>query len=257
MITSGFTKKGRNSLKILGALTIWNHCNHCVFDVANPNLVEALILASEKGCEWMIVGARGSLTCCPPLQENNIHSSVFLYSSVLRNITVLYSSVSQPTKLSKTDELTWQGLRGAPRYIRRLIGINLYAMGTPPSKSFLSFLDSCINSRIDKLGVSFGTDVKQEVRNIKRLEASMLEQDIDQTHREASCLIESENDISDDDSDFDINQQTIQHLIGDIANDILGDVRSPLNDFKPGSKKNKAGSRKKKKNKKSVAQNRH
>jgi hypothetical protein len=125
-------------------------------------------------------------------------------------------------------------------------------MGTPPSKSFLSFLDSCINSRIDKLGVSFGTDVKQEVRNIKRLEASRLEQDIDQTHREACCLIESENDI-----DFDINQQTIQHLIGDIANDILGDVRSHLNDFKPGSKKNKAGSRKKKKNKKSVAQNRH
>jgi hypothetical protein len=57
MITSGFTKKGRNSLKILWALTIWNHCNRCVFDVANPNLVEALILASEKGCEWMIVGA--------------------------------------------------------------------------------------------------------------------------------------------------------------------------------------------------------
>jgi hypothetical protein len=36
---------------------------------------------------------------------------------------------------------------------------NLYATGMPP-KSFLPFSDSCINSRIDKLGVSFGSDVK-------------------------------------------------------------------------------------------------
>jgi hypothetical protein len=82
---------------------------------------------------------------------------------------------------------------------------NLDATSTPPSKSFLSFSDSCIKSRIDKLRVSFGIDVKQGVRNIKRLQASRLEQDIDQTHKETSRLIESENDISDNDSDFDIN----------------------------------------------------
>jgi hypothetical protein len=83
---------------------------------------------------------------------------------------------------------------------------NLDALGTPLSKSFLSFSDSCINSRIDKLGVSFGSNVKQGIRNIKRLEADRLEHDNDQAHRETSPHIESENDISDDDSDFGIDQ---------------------------------------------------
>jgi hypothetical protein len=133
----------------------------------------------------------------------------------------------------------------------------LDALGTPLSKSFLLFSDSCINARIDKLGVSFGSNVKQGVRNIKRLEADRLEHDNDQAHRETSPHIETKNDISDDDSDFGIDQQAIQHLVGDIANDILDDAGSPLTDFKPGSKKNKVGSRKTKKSKKLVYHNRH
>jgi hypothetical protein len=134
---------------------------------------------------------------------------------------------------------------------------NLDAPGTPHSKPVLSFSDSCINSRIDKLGVSFGSDVKQCIRNIKRLEADRLEQDADQTHKQRSPCIDSENDISEDDSDSGIDQQAIQHIIGDIANDILDDIGSHLTDFKPRSKKNKAGSRKKKKSKKLVYHNKH
>jgi hypothetical protein len=42
--TSGITKEGLNSLIILGAWTIWNHMNKCVFEGASPNMVESLIL---------------------------------------------------------------------------------------------------------------------------------------------------------------------------------------------------------------------
>jgi hypothetical protein len=34
--TSGLTKKGLDSLIILGAWMIWNHRNRCVFNGANP-----------------------------------------------------------------------------------------------------------------------------------------------------------------------------------------------------------------------------
>jgi hypothetical protein len=33
---AGLTKKGFNSLVILGAWTLWKHCNRCVFDGATP-----------------------------------------------------------------------------------------------------------------------------------------------------------------------------------------------------------------------------
>jgi hypothetical protein len=45
LATSGLTRRGLNSLIILGAWTIWNHRNKCVFDGANPSMVEILILA--------------------------------------------------------------------------------------------------------------------------------------------------------------------------------------------------------------------
>jgi hypothetical protein len=40
------------------------------------------------------------------LQENKIHSSSFLYSSVPRNINGLYSLVLKPTNIGVTDERT-------------------------------------------------------------------------------------------------------------------------------------------------------
>jgi hypothetical protein len=65
--TSGLTKKGLNSLTILGAWTIWNHRNQCVFDGANPCMAEALILASEERRLWMMVRARGLSYLTAPL----------------------------------------------------------------------------------------------------------------------------------------------------------------------------------------------
>jgi hypothetical protein len=46
--TSGMSKKGLNSLIILGALAIWNHHNRCVFDHAHPCMVEVLTWVGEE-----------------------------------------------------------------------------------------------------------------------------------------------------------------------------------------------------------------
>jgi hypothetical protein len=51
--------QGINSLIILGAWTIWNHRNGCVFDGAAPNLVGALIAAGKERCLWSMAGALG------------------------------------------------------------------------------------------------------------------------------------------------------------------------------------------------------
>jgi hypothetical protein len=61
MATSGLTQKGLNSIIILRAWTIWNHLNRCVFDGANPNMVEALILAGDERRQWIWTGREGSL----------------------------------------------------------------------------------------------------------------------------------------------------------------------------------------------------
>jgi hypothetical protein len=55
----GLKRQGVNSLIILGAWTIWNHRNSCVFDGAAPNLAKALILAGEERHLWSMAGARG------------------------------------------------------------------------------------------------------------------------------------------------------------------------------------------------------
>jgi hypothetical protein len=38
------------------------------------------------------------------LQENNTYASIFLNSTVPRNITHIYSSVPKPTKVNEVDE---------------------------------------------------------------------------------------------------------------------------------------------------------
>jgi hypothetical protein len=45
---SGLSLQGFNSLTILGAWTIWNQRNRCVFDGAALNMAHALTLASEE-----------------------------------------------------------------------------------------------------------------------------------------------------------------------------------------------------------------
>lgn len=48
--------KGSNSLVILGAWTIWNHRNKCVFDNCNPSLAAALRAAREEALCWFLAG---------------------------------------------------------------------------------------------------------------------------------------------------------------------------------------------------------
>jgi hypothetical protein len=67
MAVSGITKRRLNSLIILGAWTIWNNRNKCVFDGINPNMAEALILLREEHRLWMMVGVRGLSHLMAPL----------------------------------------------------------------------------------------------------------------------------------------------------------------------------------------------
>jgi len=63
---AGLTKKRFNSLVILGAWTLWNHRNGCVFDGAAPNLAAALSFALEERRLWALAGARGLSLLAPP-----------------------------------------------------------------------------------------------------------------------------------------------------------------------------------------------
>jgi hypothetical protein len=67
---------------------------------------------------------------------------------------------------------------------------------------------------------------------------------------EMCCL--DEEDGSDMDSDLGLDHTAIQHLIGDIADDILGTEGTPWSDFKPVSRKSKSGSARKGRGKKKV-----
>jgi hypothetical protein len=51
--------QGVDSLIILGAWTIWNHRNGCVFNGATPNLAGVLIITGEERRLWSMAGARG------------------------------------------------------------------------------------------------------------------------------------------------------------------------------------------------------
>jgi hypothetical protein len=62
--TAGLTKKGFNSLVILGPWTIWNHRNSCVFDGAAPSLAGAL---GFDVLSWRSVGCGLSFLAPPPL----------------------------------------------------------------------------------------------------------------------------------------------------------------------------------------------
>jgi len=61
----GSHKKELNSLIILGAWTIWNHRNRCVFYGTPPNLAGALLLASEEQHYWSLAKAQGSSSLEP------------------------------------------------------------------------------------------------------------------------------------------------------------------------------------------------
>ena len=55
----GQVQKGLNSIIILGAWSIWNHRNRCVFDGISPNLNVVLSAVEEEMHLWSWAGARG------------------------------------------------------------------------------------------------------------------------------------------------------------------------------------------------------
>jgi hypothetical protein len=57
MTTLALTRRGLNSLIILGAWILWNHRNRCVFDGATPNMVDSLILLRNERRMWIMAGA--------------------------------------------------------------------------------------------------------------------------------------------------------------------------------------------------------
>ena len=50
-------RQGVNSLIMLGAWILWNHCNRCVFDGAAPSIAGALAMAGEERRLWTLAGA--------------------------------------------------------------------------------------------------------------------------------------------------------------------------------------------------------
>ena len=65
--TSGLMQKGLNSLIVLGAWTLWNHRNRCVFYGIVPSLGGALTLAGEERRLWSLAGAKGLSSLTAPL----------------------------------------------------------------------------------------------------------------------------------------------------------------------------------------------
>jgi len=57
--TSDLVRQGVGSLIILGAWTLWNHCNCSVFYGAAPSMARALMVAGEERWLWTTAGARG------------------------------------------------------------------------------------------------------------------------------------------------------------------------------------------------------
>ena len=64
---SGLIKDGVNSTIILGAWTLWNHRNRCVFDGAAPNLAGRLMSFADERRLWVMVGTRGLSLLTAPL----------------------------------------------------------------------------------------------------------------------------------------------------------------------------------------------
>jgi hypothetical protein len=129
---------------------------------------------------------------------------------------------------------------------------NLDSPGMLSAKSFLSFSDSKIVGNITSLGVSLGKDVASTVASMKDIECNRVLQVPTNAPRKLEMCCLDEEDGSDMDSDLGLDHTAIQHLIGDIADDILGTKGTPWSDFKPVSRKSKSGSARKGRGKKKV-----
>ena len=56
---NGQVWKGLNSAIILGAWSLWNHSDRCLFDGVAPNLASIISVTREALQKWSISGARG------------------------------------------------------------------------------------------------------------------------------------------------------------------------------------------------------
>jgi len=56
---AGQEQKGLNSIIILGAWSLWNHRNRCVFDGSSPSLTSVVATIKEEARQWSIAGTRG------------------------------------------------------------------------------------------------------------------------------------------------------------------------------------------------------
>ena len=55
----GQARKWFNTIVILGAWSLWNHRNRCVFDGINPNLEDVLVSLRDELHLWSLASARG------------------------------------------------------------------------------------------------------------------------------------------------------------------------------------------------------
>jgi hypothetical protein len=87
---------------------------------------------------------------------------------------------------------------------------------------------------------------------MKEVELNMLLQasNSEPKHKDTCQLFDDET--SEADSDLGLDQQAIQHHVGDIADDVLGMEGAPWSDFKTIPRKSKSGSIKKKRGKKKM-----
>jgi hypothetical protein len=69
-IATRLTRKGLDSLIILGARTLWKHRNKCIFDGCNPSVTMSLRAANEERMQWEIAGAKGLCHLVVPLAES-------------------------------------------------------------------------------------------------------------------------------------------------------------------------------------------
>jgi hypothetical protein len=69
-IANGLTKKGLDSLIILGAWILWKHRNKCVFYGCSPSVTMSLRVVDKERAKWEIAGAKGLCRLAAPLAEN-------------------------------------------------------------------------------------------------------------------------------------------------------------------------------------------
>jgi hypothetical protein len=56
-----------DSLITLGAWTLWNQRNRCVFDGVSPDMAHTLTISCEEGKFWSMAGARGIFFLTAPM----------------------------------------------------------------------------------------------------------------------------------------------------------------------------------------------